>query len=51
VIKRVLSSTKSMQLTWPYIGPTFAICGAVYRSACRTARSSFSLSSLAQEAS
>jgi hypothetical protein len=29
VWKRVLNSTKSTQNTWPYIGPTLAICGAL----------------------
>ena len=29
VINRVLTSTKSTQVTWPYIGPTMAICGVL----------------------
>ena len=29
VIKRVLSTTSSTQVTWPYIGPTMAICGVL----------------------
>lgn len=29
VLKRVLDSTRSTQTTWPYVGPTLAICGAL----------------------
>ena len=29
VFKQVLEATKSTQTTWPYIGPTLAICGAL----------------------
>lgn len=29
VFKRVLESTKSTQTTWPFVGPTLAICGAL----------------------